>query len=336
MPESLQNLKRRIGGVKNVNQITRAMELVAATKMRKSQELALASRPYSFAALELLANLSATLESQANSSNVSRMKLPPLFEKRTVKATAYVLVTSDKGLAGAFNANVLKNFEKFLAQENTLSPKPYPLNPAFIAVGQKAANYLERRVQLKANSSQLKARFTRVGDYTTVEQIQPIADLLINGFLNGEWDRVVIFSMHFRSALTQEVVQRELFPIDVEALRKVAEETIPKTGRYADLRENGSFPILHSSFSKPNDYLIEPSPEAILENLGRHLVLMEIYHMILEANASEHAARRAAMKSASDNASELADDLSVEYNKSRQASITREIIEITAGVEALQ
>src|SRR3989344_5911536 len=194
MAESLQNLKRRIGGVKNVNQITRAMELVAATKMRKSQELALNSRPYAYAALELLANL----------SSADGVSLPPLFEKRAVKKTALVLVTSDKGLAGAFNANVIKNFEKFLMSD--MDNATSDMETAYIAVGQKAANYLERHIQLKAQSSKLKARFTRVGDFTTVEQVKPLAELLVDGFLKGEWDRVIVFSMNFRSALSQEVV----------------------------------------------------------------------------------------------------------------------------------
>ncbi len=316
MAESLQNLKRRIGGVKNVNQITRAMELVAATKMRKSQELALNSRPYSYAALELLANLSRSLLASKQAIPRASEGLPKIFEKRTVKKTAVVLVTSDKGLAGAFNANVLKAFDKFIAREEVP-------NAAYIAVGQKAANYLEKK-------GKLRAKHTRVGDFTTVEQVRPLAKLLIDGFLSGEWDRVILFSMNFRSALLQEVVRRELFPIDVARLRETADELIPKTGRYSEYRH-----LQTINYKLQTDYIIEPSPEAILENLARHLVLMQIYHLVLEANASEHAARRAAMKSASDNASELAGELSLQYNKSRQASITREIIEITAGAEAL-
>ncbi|HTY39605.1 MAG TPA: ATP synthase F1 subunit gamma [Candidatus Paceibacterota bacterium] len=313
MAESLQNLKRRLSGVKNINQITRAMELVAATKMRKSQEIALASRSYSYAAFELLANL----------SGIEHVALPPIFERRAVKKTAFVVVTSDKGLAGAFNSNVIRTFDKWLTAElaNSTTEETY------IAVGQKAANYLEKK-------GALRAKFTRVGDFTTVEQVQPLADLLITGFLSGEWDRVVVFSMNFKSALSQEVIRHEIFPIDVAKLRETAEEMIPKTGRYAELRAKGELKILEAG-TKKNEYIIEPSPESILGDLGRHLVLMEIYHLILEANASEHAARRTAMKSASDNASDLASALSLEYNKSRQALITREIIEIVAGSEAL-
>jgi F-type H+-transporting ATPase subunit gamma len=307
MAESLQNLKRRLAGVKNVNQITRAMELVAATKMRKSQDIALASRPYAYAALDLLARLTA----------LDGVVLPPLLEKRTVKNTAVVLVTSDKGLAGAFNANVLRAFER-MAQD-------IPPDAAFIAVGQKAANYLEKR-------RALREKFIRVGDYTTVDEVRPIAELLVAGYLRGEWDRVIIVSTNFRSALAQNVVRRELFPIHAEQIRAVAREIIPETGRYAELR--ASWVKGYESRVK-TDYIIEPSPAEVLDGLARHLVLMEIYHLVLEANASEHAARRTAMKNASENAEELADRLSLEYNKSRQALITREIVEIVAGAEAL-
>jgi F-type H+-transporting ATPase subunit gamma len=281
---------------------------VAATKMRKSQEIALASRSYAYAALELLTDL----------AGIENITLPPIFERRAVKKTAFVVVTSDKGLAGAFNSNVIRTFDKWFAAERANNE----VGAAYIAVGQKAANYLEKK-------GVVRAKFTHVGDFTTVEQIRPLADLLIEGFLSGEWDRVVVFSMNFKSALAQEVVKHELFPIDVEKLRATAEEIIPKTGRYAELRES------LAKGGRKTEYLIEPSPEAILGDLGRHLVAMEIYHLVLEANAAEHAARRTAMKNASDNASDLASALSLEYNKSRQALITREIIEIVAGAEAL-
>lgn len=317
MADSLQNIKRRLKSVKNISQITKAMELVAATKMRRSQEIALASRPYAYAVLELLGNL----------SRIENVKLPALFQHREVKKTAVVVITSDKGLAGAFNANVLKAFDKFFEQERNLVAGSQ-LDIDYIAIGQKAAQRIEK-------TGALLAKYTRVGDYTTIEQVQPIANRLIEGFLQGEWDRVTIFSMNFKSALSQEVVKRELFPIDIEALRQIAEEIIPKTSRYKELRERGEFKILDPN-AKSDQYVIEPSAEAVLNELGRHLVLMEIYHLILEANASEHAARRLAMKNASDNANDLGSELNLEYNKSRQENITREIIEITSGAEALK
>ena len=314
--ESLQNIQRRIKGVKNISQITKAMELVAATKMRRSQEIALASRPYAFAALDLLANLSRLREER-------KLVLPPLLERRAVRRTCIALVTSDKGLAGSFNSAVIREFEKFLRRESIdLRSEDVSL----IAVGQRAAAYLERRAALAA-------KFVRVGDYTSVTQTEPIAELLREGYLNKRWDRVLVFSTHFRTALRQDVLVREILPIDPENLERTAKGIIPEHGRFADMVREGK--VSYFNRKTEEDYLIEPSPEEILSDLVRHLVSMQVYHLILEANASEHAARRVAMKSASDNAEELFGELSVAYNKSRQASITREIIEITAGAEAL-
>lgn len=315
--ESVQNIKRRIKGVKNINQITKAMELVAATKMRKSQEVALASRAYAFAALDLLGGLSG--------AELEKELAPELLQKRGVKRTALVLITSDKGLAGAFNANVIREFEKFLRREKIQINHPAY---SFVAVGQKAASYLERRI------SGLENKFTQVGDYTALEEVKPIADFLISGYLIGKWDRVLVFSSHFRSALKQEVLLRQILPADFEELRRTAEEIIPEHGRFSELAREKRVSYFNAAIRR--GYLFEPSPRKILAALSEHLILMQIYHIILEANASEHAARMVAMKNASENAEQLAGELTLEYNKSRQAAITGEIMEIAAGAEALK
>lgn len=343
--ESLQSLKRRLRGVQNIGKITKAMELVAATKMRKSQEIALASRPYAFAALELLATL----------SQMKDVSLPPLLQPREINhtkarsrgtaATAVVLVTSDKGLAGAFNSSVIRVFEKWSASnEQVEQSNKSNIEPIYIAVGQKAASYLEHRLSAglsaenvlkaealaKEGTSNLEQKFTRVGDYTTVEEVRPLADFLTKGFLGGSWDCVLVFSAHFKSALQQKVLMRQVLPIEFETLKTTLREIVPETGRFADYQASGV------KYQVSTDYLIEPSPETVLQKLAEHLVLMEIYHLILEANASEHAARRLAMKNASDNASEIAGELTLAYNKSRQAGITKEIIEVTSGAESLR
>ncbi|MGB9608817.1 MAG: ATP synthase F1 subunit gamma, partial [Minisyncoccia bacterium] len=288
---------------------TKAMELVAATKMRKAQEIALASRPYGFLALDLLASL----------SEIKDIKLPPLFLKRKVKNTAVVVVTSDKGLAGAFNNLVLKKFDQFI---NKFGKE----NKTFIAVGQKAANYL-----LKFN---LKQKFICFGDYVLVSQIKPLADFLVNGFLNSEWDEVIVFSTHFKSALKQEVLSRKILPIEFEAIKKSLEEIIPEQGKFSEFRNKKPVSIFNQR--KVSEYLIEPSANILLDKLSRHLFLMEVYQLILEANASEHSARRFAMKNASDNAQNLSDNLLLLYNKARQAVITKEIVEITSGAESIK
>lgn len=315
--ESVQNIKRRIKGVRNINQITKAMELVAANKMRRSQEIALASRPYAFAALDLLANLSRL--TPPNGAAV-----PPLLSKRGVKHTMIVLITSDKGLAGALNANVIREFHNLVLREKIGMDDPAY---SFVAVGQKAAAYLERRTK------NIKRKFVRIGDYTTLAEAEPIAKFLISEYLHGGCDRVLIFSTHFRTALKQEVLTRQILPVAPEALKRIAEEIIPERGKFSELARGKH--ISYFNTGETREYMLEPSPAEILHNLAEHLVVMQVYHMILEANASEHAARRVAMKNASDNAEDLAEGLTLEYNKSRQAAITKEIVEIVAGAEAL-
>ena len=304
--ESIQNIKKRLQSIHNINQITKAMELVAATKMRKSQEIALATRPYAYAVLNLLARLSEQKE----------IKLPPLMEKRSIQNTLYLIVSSDKGLAGSFNSAVFRAFEKFAIKED----------PATIAVvGEKAYQYAQKR------NLKVVKKFIHFGDFTSPEETKPLADFLISGYLEKHWDRVIIFSMSFKSALRQEVLIRQIFPIDLNEIKKTIEEIIPETGKFAELATESRTLRTEST----QEYLIEPSPELVLRDLIPHLIAMQMYHLILEANASEHAARRLAMKNASDNARDLAEQLQLLYNKSRQAAITNEIIETTVAAESL-
>lgn len=338
MAESLQSLKTRLKGVQNIGQITKAMELVSATKMRRSQEVALSSRPYSLTALDMLATL----------TKIEGVKLPAILTARTITKTAVVVITSDKGLAGAFNSAVIRAFEKFLTTQNIdLADPTY----TFIAVGQKALSYLERKIsQTNADSTQTNAdgilresassprlsAFTKIGDYTTKDQVAPLSKMLIEGYLEGRWDEVVVFSTHFKTALRQEVLVRRIFPVEAADLAATAKEIVPEHGRFAEMLKDKRVAFFNHSAEELREYLIEPSAGAVLDSLARHLVEAELYQLVLEANASEHAARRMAMKNASDNAADLSENLTLVYNKSRQASITREIIEITAGAESLR
>src|SRR3989338_21763 len=307
--ESTQSLKKRIKSVANINKITKAMELVAATKMRKAQEVALASRPYAFAALDLLANVT-----------LMETELPELLKKRKVHKTLFVLVASDKGLAGAFNSSLFRKFEQTVRRQTS-----YGLED-FVAVGEKTAAYLSRK-----GHHPIK-KFTNAGDFTTPEQVKPLADFLLEGYIKKEWDKVIVFSTHFKSALKQEPLMREILPISFESIKETIKDIVPETGRFSDIiKKDSMFPAAAGSML----YTIEPSPKVVLEDLTKHLFFMQIYHLILEANAAEHSARRMAMKTASDNASELGENLNLQYNKSRQAGITNQIIEISAGAEAL-
>ena len=153
----------------------------------------------------------------------------------------------------------------------------------------------------------------------------------MNGYVSGDWGSLTVFSTNFVSALKQEAIQRELLPIDFEKIREGVNSIIPKTGRYSNLRET----IEAARPKKPTEYIIEPTPEAALQKLVPTLFKMQIYHMILESNASEHSARRLAMKNASDNAKDLTEELTTIFNRVRQEKITNEILEITGGARAL-
>lgn len=316
--ESPQNLKKRLKSVNNIGKITKAMELVSATKMRKSQQIALDSRPYAFAAMDLLANLSVI-------ENLRREEIPALFEvRKQIKKVLFVLVASDKGLAGAFNSSVFKKFELHFKEDKRHSGE----EKLFLAVGEKANAYLAKK-----NLNIIK-KFVQAGDYTTPEQVLPVSDFIVKGFLNKEWDRVIVISTHFKSALKQEPHVRRVLPIDFEHIADTVAEIIPEKGKFAELIKEHNISFVPDK-NKLAEYLIEPNPKKVLERLASHLIFMQFYHLILEANASEHSARRMAMKTASDNASELGENLNLQYNKSRQQKITTELTEISAGAEAL-
>jgi len=304
---SAQNLKRRIKSVTNIGTITKAMELVAATKMRRSEELALTSRPYAYTALELLGIL----------ADLKEVTLPELLRPREVKRTAFVLVTSDKGLAGSFNSSVIKQFESFMKKGAIDVSDP---DHSFIAIGQKAKNYLGRK---KVN---IVASFHHVGDFTEPEETDPVAEFLISGYLEHDFDSAIVFFSTFVTALRQDAVAREFLPVTYDAVKQSIEDTIPRAGKYSDYARSESF-----FEGRDKEYIIEPSPAEVLAELAPKLLKTRIYHAILEANASEHSARRMAMKNASENASDLSQTLNLEYNKSRQAAITNQIIEVTSG-----
>src|SRR3989344_2608810 len=328
--ESPQHIKSRLKSVKNIGQITKAMEVVSATKMRKAQEVALRSRPYAFKALELLETLARV--TQNDELRMKNVELP-LAEKREIKKTLLVVVTSDKGLAGAFNTQVFRQVEQFLAGERTPPGLPQGEDQEgsiqVVPVGKRAVSYFTRR------NAKIVESFTGFGDYAMPEEIEPLGNLLVEGFLKGDWDRVVTISTHFRSTLKQTPLARELLPIDVTKIHETVKEIVPEHGRFAELSSETAKSAEAVSLLG-TEYILEPDPQTTLNQLIPHLVTMQLYHVVLEANASEHSARMVAMKTASDNASDLADGLTLEFNKARQAGITKEIIEITSTMNALQ
>lgn len=311
--ESLQSLKSRLKAVGNVGQITKAMEVVSATKMRKAQETALNSRPYAFTALGLLERVA------------KHSKLASLYaEKRPVKKTLVVVIASDKGLAGSFNSQVFKLADNFFARDEFAGNGSHEYLIA--GVGKKAIQYASKQKYQTAES------FKDFGDVTEPAEVMPMADFAAKGYVDKKWDRIIVISTNFKSALKQEPLARQILPVDFEKIRETVKEIIPETGRFSELGRN------HNQGDKDNeiDYIFEPSPERVFESLIPHLVEMQVYHIFLEAKASEHSARRVAMKTASDNAIELVDSLTLEYNKARQVGITGEILEITSTITTLQ
>lgn len=315
--DSLQATKSRLRAVKNIGQITKAMEVVSANKMRRAQEVAIASRPYAITALEILGRIAANTPIPT-----------PLMTSHPVATTALLMVSSDRGLAGSFNTAVFRKIEEFLANDAEYRTRP-DHRYIFVTVGRKASAYAAKR------RWDIAAKFEGFGDYATLEEVSPLADRVIAGFLGDSWDRVIAVSTHFRSTLRQDTIVRQILPTDMEKIRETVSELVPERGRYADLG-NGAGGSANGRNGAPIDFIFEPTPAEALAALVPHLVAMQIYHLLLEANASEHSARRVAMKNASNNAEDLSGELTIAYNKARQAGITRELIEITSTRSALE
>jgi len=293
---STRDIRRRIKSVKNTAQITKAMQMVASSKMQKAQQLALQGRPFAAMVRELITNIS------ADSENISH----PLMEVRPVKKRVVVVISTDKGLCGALNSNLFREVTKF----DTATTD-------FIAVGRKAAQFLHR------SKRKLIAEFT-YHDTPTYSEAQAVSKCVQELFLKGEVDEVVAIFTRFINTLSQRPDSRVILPmVPVEQMAEGAAEgegkSAPKAGE-----------------EKPRyDFLFEPDSNTVMERLMLYLVDFRFAQLLLEAKASEQSARMVAMKNATDNAKQLVKDLTLEYNKLRQASITKELLEISVAQMAL-
>jgi F-type H+-transporting ATPase subunit gamma len=285
------------------------MEAVSAVKMRKSELVALKARPYALSALEIFKGLSARLDN--NISNLS-----PLLEQNKSKKIGLVVITSDKGLAGSFNTNVLRKALEILKDKKD--------EFELITVGKKGKDFLGRR------GFSIAKDFLGAGDFVELEETRPISIFIKEGFLNKRWSKVILLYTNFMSALKQETITREMLPFSFESISKIVDGITPDRGRYANM------PSFIGQKEKGLTYKFEPDPVTVLNELLPALLEIEVHHAILEANASEHSSRMVAMKNASENARELIGELTLVYNKARQAQITKELTEITAGKEALE
>lgn len=291
---SLKEVRNRIDSVKSTQQITNAMKMVAASKLRRAQDAILKLRPYSARLNEIIANVSETLESSVDNPYGVREEKP--------ERALIVAVSSNKGLCGTFNANVIKAVQALINDEfKTYSDSG---NLDLISIGKKAHEHFVRR------KMPVVAEYNHIFSRLNYENVAPVSEMILQGYVDGRWDKVVIVYNHFRNAGMQFVVKEDFLPVTNSSQEEPARWGV--------------------------EYLYEPGRETILQDLIPQALKIQFLKTLLDSFASEHGARMTAMHKATDNAGEMLKDLRLAYNKARQASITREIIEIVSGAEALK
>jgi F-type H+-transporting ATPase subunit gamma len=294
---SLKEVRSRIQSVSSTQQITKAMKMVAAAKLRRAQDNITRMRPYAQRLTSILANLTRTTTDEVVSE---------YGQVREVRRVLIIAITSDRGLAGAFNANVFKGVNALIAQRYASLPAS---NISVLAIGKKAHDYYGRR------------SYKRVGDYTNVfgklsfDTVRVAAEEAMRGFVEETYDEVVMVYNEFKNVATQIIQTEQLLPL--------VPTEVPAGTASANAPDNSI------------DYIFEPSKEEIIQTLIPQSLKIQLYKAVLESNASEHGARMTAMDKATDNAGELLKSLKLTYNRTRQAAITTEILEIVGGAEAL-
>lgn len=286
---NLKEVKERINSVVSTQQITKAMKMVAAAKLRRAQDKITQMRPYSQKLTTILNNVSAASDGQADIV---------FAEKREVNNVLVIPITSDKGLCGAFNSNVLK------ASSASIAGQFEGKNITILPLGKKAFEFFKKR------GFNVIDTYYQVFSDVSFENVKLAAEFAMNQFAEGNYDKVVLVYNHFKNVATQEVV---------------VENFLPMSSDTEDAAKKGS----------DTDYILEPSREYIIEELVPTSLKIQFFKAVLESNASEHGARMTAMDKATENAGELLKDLRLMYNRSRQAAITNEILEIVAGANAL-
>ena len=282
---NIRVIRRRIRGIRGIAKITKAMEMIAALKMRRAQEAGLAGRPYSEKITQVLADLAALPE--------TGRALHPLLQRRPVTKIAIVHITPDRGLCGGLVTNVNRRTASFILEQDV----PVTL----VAVGRKGFDFMRRY------GRDIRAEFTQLGDRPSLLDTLPISHIIIDDYTKGVIDLVYLTYARFVSTMVQRPMVQQILPIEPAA--------IPTAQNV--------------------DYIYEPGPAGVLGQLLPRFVEMQVYHAILESIASEQSARMVAMRNATDNATELIEDLTLLYNKARQESITKELLDIVGGAAAL-
>jgi F-type H+-transporting ATPase subunit gamma len=285
---TLRDIRRRIRSVQSTQKITRAMKLVAAAKLRRAQERILSARPYANKMGELLAHLVSGTDAASH----------PLLEQREGPRRQIVIITADRGLAGAFNSNILRRAMDFVRESNTTEL-------TLVVVGRKARDFFRRRPYT------IKRDMIGFWDRLAYSHASELADYFMQQYRESEVDEVHLLYNEFRSVAVQRPVRQQLLPI-------------PSAGEAAG---EGAAPV---------DYIYEPGPAAILNDLLPRHVRMQVFRALMESLAGEYGARMTAMEAATKNAKEMIDILTIQYNKARQEKITKELLDIVGGAEALK
>lgn len=289
---TLRDIKNRIKGVKNTQQITKAMKMVAASKLRRAQESIINARPYAKKIAEMFSNLVTEEDKQTN---------PLILPKEAISNLAIVVVTADRGLCGAFNTNIIREANRYINEEI----KETAINYQLYCVGKKGSDFFSKR---NYNVSKIFPDVFASLNYTSA---QKISDELTAGYLKGDFDKVILIFNEFKSLIQQKIVVEQFLPIPVHK---------------SDQHDSGV----------DSNYLYEPDQKSIFNYLIPKHLRGQIWRVLLESNAAEFASRMTAMDNATTNAKELIRTLNITYNKARQASITKEILEIVSGANALK
>lgn len=288
---STKDIRRRIKSIRNIGQLTKAMQMVAASKMRRAQQHALAGRPYS----ELLNRVLVSLKGRTDPL------FHPLLQVRPLRKELVLIISTDKGLAGAFNTNLMREAVTFDAEKTI-----------YVASGRKARQFIARARRELLADFELK-------DAPSILETKPMSQFCIEKFLSREVDKVTVLYTHFINTISQRPVAQTLLPISPFVFEAAAEGLTPD--------DSAREPML--------EYIFEPSAQGVLDFMLPYYVQYEVFQMVLDARASEHSARMVAMKNATDNANQFIKDLTLEYNKMRQASITTELLEIATAQMAV-
>ncbi|MFP4259494.1 MAG: ATP synthase F1 subunit gamma [Opitutales bacterium] len=296
---NLRDIRRRIKSVKNTRQITRAMQLVSSSKMKRAQDAAVAGRPYALLLADLLDTVGEKLE--LNGAAIHH----PFFQRREVKTRGILVVSTDKGLCGPLNTNLFRKITEEVKGD-----------AKFITVGRKGTQFISR------TKRDLLADFT-VSDKAAFKELRPMLKLIVDAFLDGRVDTIEVAYPSFVNVLVQEPVIQPLLPIlDMTEVLDQIKKRVPGESEILDARKDS------------REMTFEPSAGEILEELPELYLNVIIHQLVLESRAAEYCARMVAMKAATDNASNLVDDLTLDYNKARQAAITQEILEIAAAAQS--